>query len=114
NRALLAPSPRHFRTAARAPQTLPRFPYTTLFRSRRSMQLLRQLVALREPGRAQWMALRQESAGGVGDVTPAVRVVANPSGGLLRSEEHTSELQSLRHLVCLLLLEKKKTTSRSA
>src|SRR5258705_7029145 len=28
-----------------------------------------------------------------------------------RSEEHTSELQSLRHLVCRLLLEKKKTTS---
>src|SRR5262245_65024983 len=27
-----------------------------------------------------------------------------------RSEEHTSELQSLRHLVCRLLLEKKKTT----
>src|SRR5258705_992971 len=29
-----------------------------------------------------------------------------------RSEEHTSELQSLRHLVCRLLLEKKKATSR--
>src|SRR5258705_1740312 len=29
-----------------------------------------------------------------------------------RSEEHTSELQSLRHLVCRLLLEKKKTHSR--
>src|ERR1039458_10698434 len=30
--------------------------------------------------------------------------------GDLRSEEHTSELQSLRHLVCRLLLEKKKST----
>src|ERR1035441_10781401 len=30
------------------------------------------------------------------------------SRGLTRSEEHTSELQSLRHLVCRLLLEKKK------
>src|SRR5205814_5155371 len=29
------------------------------------------------------------------------------AGGRLRSEEHTSELQSLRHLVCRLLLEKK-------
>src|SRR5947199_10286399 len=29
-------------------------------------------------------------------------------GALFRSEEHTSELQSLRHLVCRLLLEKKK------
>src|SRR5437899_5040554 len=32
---------------------------------------------------------------------------APPSDGTLRSEEHTSELQSLRHLVCRLLLEKK-------
>src|ERR1035441_11002956 len=31
----------------------------------------------------------------------------------LRSEEHTSELQSLRHLVCRLLLEKKKKTNNS-
>src|SRR5262245_64892124 len=31
-----------------------------------------------------------------------------PPGGSGRSEEHTSELQSLRHLVCRLLLEKKK------
>src|SRR5947199_7175396 len=30
----------------------------------------------------------------------------------LRSEEHTSELQSLRHLVCRLLLEKKKTNNK--
>src|SRR5258705_12221384 len=30
-----------------------------------------------------------------------------------RSEEHTSELQSLRHLVCRLLLEKKKNTKRT-
>src|ERR1035438_10660200 len=34
--------------------------------------------------------------------------LANPA--LRRSEEHTSELQSLRHLVCRLLLEKKKKT----
>src|SRR5262245_63662426 len=31
--------------------------------------------------------------------------------GEIRSEEHTSELQSLRHLVCRLLLEKKKKTT---
>src|SRR5947199_3086127 len=35
------------------------------------------------------------------------------SAGWARSEEHTSELQSLRHLVCRLLLEKKKTTPMS-
>src|SRR5882724_12099020 len=34
--------------------------------------------------------------------------VARRRGALARSEEHTSELQSLRHLVCRLLLEKKK------
>src|SRR5258705_8921231 len=33
-------------------------------------------------------------------------------GGAGRSEEHTSELQSLRHLVCRLLLEKKKKNRR--
>src|SRR5258705_2265604 len=43
-------------------------------------------------------------------------VVAQPVGGATlgdRSEEHTSELQSLRHLVCRLLLEKKKTITMS-
>src|SRR3712207_7399440 len=34
-------------------------------------------------------------------------------GGVLRSEEHTSELQSRQYLVCRLLLEKKKETSRA-
>src|SRR5262245_62622797 len=61
------------------------FPYTTLFRSgdRRARGLL--------PGRDR---------GPQSDRLPARR---RP-----RSEEHTSELQSLRHLVCRLLLEKKK------
>src|SRR5471030_2238961 len=36
--------------------------------------------------------------------------LANDKISEIRSEEHTSELQSLRHLVCRLLLEKKKTT----
>src|SRR2546425_8226762 len=67
------------------------FPYTTLFRS--------------------------HSAGGgdsmVTDVGHAQRVIigtrdAESTGGVLRSEEHTSELQSLAYLVCRLLLEKKK------
>src|SRR5690349_23481801 len=38
----------------------------------------------------------------------------NPEKGVYRSEEHTSELQSRRDLVCRLLLEKKKETSESA
>src|ERR1039458_4656127 len=55
------------------------FPYTTLFRSRKSGGTRRKVAVL-----------------GSGDGI----------GRLRRSEEHTSELQSLRHLVCRLLLEK--------
>src|SRR5471030_3482338 len=40
-------------------------------------------------------------------------VACGPSGRSRRSEEHTSELQSLRHLVCRLLLEKKKQHNES-
>src|SRR2546429_4094809 len=61
------------------------FPYTTLFRSR-----------AQRGGFAR--------AGRPGDEHQALRQVAE----LLRSEEHTSELQSRLHLVCRLLLEKKK------
>src|SRR5436853_4973026 len=39
---------------------------------------------------------------------PTCRDRAGPARWIRRSEEHTSELQSLRHLVCRLLLEKKK------
>src|SRR5437899_11677633 len=47
----------------------------------------------------------------IGACTVAVTAVVGGLLGLVsgRSEEHTSELQSLRHLVCRLLLEKKKT-----
>src|SRR5438045_8102358 len=44
---------------------------------------------------------------------PVKKVTKTGAGAtLLRSEEHTSELQSLRHLVCRLLLEKKKKSDR--
>src|ERR1035438_10724953 len=49
---------------------------------------------------------RQASFGGLRDA-------AGGNPGQTRSEEHTSELQSLRHLVCRLLLEKKKTTDKN-
>src|SRR3712207_8507126 len=58
------------------------FPYTTLFRSRR----------------VTGVALAVGARGSVRD----------PHVGGLRSEEHTSELQSRQYLVCRLLLEKKK------
>src|SRR5260370_14401277 len=59
------------------------FPYTTLFRSRFALWRARGLCAVEMGG------ARQARAG-------------------LRSEEHTSELQSHLNLVCRLLLEKKK------
>src|SRR5262245_64559079 len=65
------------------------FPYTTLFRSRP-----RVLGRRRGPPAAPHRAAR--AAGG------QARALGD------RSEKHTSELQSLRHLVCRLLLEKKK------
>src|SRR5262245_64279679 len=39
---------------------------------------------------------------------------SSPRSAAIRSEEHTSELQSLRHLVCRLLLEKKKISPTHA
>src|SRR2546430_13285589 len=64
------------------------FPYTTLFRSR---------VFEGVPGiRHSALAQHPPQIGGGGDY------------GVLRSEEHTSELQSQSNLVCRLLLEKKK------
>src|SRR2546430_10110168 len=46
---------------------------------------------------------------------PPTRTIGSPSCGPIRSEEHTSELQSQSNLVCRLLLEKKKknTTQNS-
>src|SRR5687767_15489423 len=67
------------------------FPYTTLFRSREKAFAAAGL----RPG---------TSAADVGAGTGFLA-----EGLLARSEEHTSELQSLAYLVCRLLLEKKKT-----
>src|SRR2546425_6787248 len=66
------------------------FPYTTLFRSPIS-STSRQTFSPRRPRTA---CATSKSAWG--------------AGAALRSEEHTSELQSLAYLVCRLLLEKKK------
>src|SRR2546425_1493487 len=80
------------------------FPYTTLFRSHRFEQYDAERLL---PGRrrdehvAPPVRLGQPAL--VGD-----RAVERDAGRLGRSEEHTSELQSLAYLVCRLLLEKKK------
>src|SRR3712207_7330534 len=80
------------------------FPYTTLFRSPRGDQLLlRVALGAQVAGQAVPAAWREPAAEVDGDlpVEPAV-------GQELRSEEHTSELQSRQYLVCRLLLEKKQ------
>src|SRR3712207_7075553 len=68
------------------------FPYTTLFRSHGRLPAGRG-VERREGDRGEHQQLQQEDGG------DELRV---------RSEEHTSELQSRQYLVCRLLLEKKK------
>src|SRR5258706_1952558 len=68
------------------------FPYTTLFRSPYNSPFLREEVV---------MFIVTEAAGGY--LTAA---------SVTRSEEHTSELQSLTNLVCRLLLEKKNNGSK--
>src|SRR3712207_7436758 len=90
------------------------FPYTTLFRSRRRLL-----------GGLNGLDLGPASRDGVGGL--ALDVARFDVGGietkgalghpllvlpLLRSEEHTSELQSRPYLVCRLLLEKKKKSTR--
>src|SRR5258705_10838904 len=83
-----SPHPFFFFLMIRRPPRSTLFPYTTLFRS----QVL-ELIHRR----------RRRRVGQVLDVELADR-----------SEEHTSELQSLRHLVCRLLLEKKNKESGSS
>src|SRR5258705_2044945 len=70
------------------------FPYTTLFRSRisRGDRAFYPLLVLDE----------------FTEVSTARRA---DFGEFIRSEEHTSELQSLRHIVCRLLLEKNHTAT---
>src|SRR3712207_8295395 len=85
------------------------FPYTTLFRSRAAGTAGRSTPTNRR-GRGRLGARR---AGG-GRRRRRRRGRTRPScrARRTRSEEHTSELQSRQYLVCRLLLEKKKNTSK--
>src|SRR5687768_17886956 len=79
------------------------FPYTTLFRSTSALELAERYLSIHltwQPGGKLGPNIRH-----VGEDTRAGTelIVA-----MQRSEEHTSELQSRLHLVCRLLLEKKK------
>src|SRR5689334_24826762 len=80
------------------------FPYTTLFRSAWFVADDRRAGRRQNAAR---MGARNHRGGAMARVSRA------PFGGFLaRSEEHTSELQSQFHLVCRLLLEKKKDKAK--
>src|SRR5436190_18444977 len=87
----------------RRPPGAPLFPYTTLFRS---------LVAA--PSAKSPAALVTRTLMLTVPVASGVKMISDvpPPLVMVRSEEHTSELQSHSDLVCRLLLEKKKKTDR--
>src|SRR3989441_9642431 len=87
------------------------FPYTTLFRSDFERRRHRAMGAY-----MRWDELRRKGYSSVGDALRTVRGVRMQCDQqrFERSEEHTSELQSLAYLVCRLLLEKKKDIYNSA
>src|SRR5258706_10806120 len=89
------------------------FPYTTLFRSeaRRAHRQRRARARLHPPGRPGRRADRGQLRDRLRGPDRRVRRAGSQPGDAGRSEEHTSELQSLTNLVCRLLLEKKKTIS---
>src|SRR3712207_7928283 len=91
------------------------FPYTTLFRSQRrfSGELKKKVEGITPD--ALKLLMRYNWPGNIRELENAIeRAMLLTEGPLietsdLRSEEHTSELQSRQYLVCRLLLEKKNT-----
>src|SRR5207253_8949557 len=90
------------------PPTSPLFPYTTLFRSHQSGR--------RRTGQGARQSDRRravDEGGRLRDPRSQARQHEDRRAADRRSEEHTSELQSRGHLVCRLLLEKKKKIKRT-
>src|SRR2546425_4519647 len=83
------------------------FPYTTLFRSIFTSVTANHTISASFAINTYTITA---SAGANGNIDPTGAVTVNYGA---RSEEHTSELQSLAYLVCRLLLEKKKITALS-
>src|SRR3989441_6774489 len=84
------------------------FPYTTLFRSHLFRYVDEQVRRFNERtsnDRARFVSV-------LADIVGRRVTYSDLTGADLRSEEHTSELQSLAYLVCRLLLEKKKDNRR--
>src|SRR5258707_7726557 len=78
------------------------FPYTTLFRSsdRPGGYGASDIYMCTKDSKGEWSRVK--------NLGPAVNTPYEEDGPYMRSEEHTSELQSRQYLVCRLLLEKKK------
>src|SRR5437660_2692237 len=92
----------------RRPPTSTLFPYTTLFRSGDGHASAAPNSLPRNRDHDSFFQVQTRCRR-----RPLTALVCLAPAGLERSEEHTSELQSRGHLVCRLLLEKKKTTYRS-
>src|SRR2546422_8299089 len=92
------------------------FPYTTLFRSARIAKAQADIRGMASAVTA-WSAHMGVLPSVLDLLTAIATSPQNITAGRARSEEHTSELQSRLHLVCRLLLEKKKkkhnTTART-
>src|SRR5205823_13038363 len=84
------------------------FPYTTLFRSFLRLGRVHPVIDVRgDAGRVAGDRRRRDHVRAAEEARSARVAEARPARAH-RSEEHTSELQSLAYLVCRLLLEKKK------
>src|SRR5256886_13383299 len=84
------------------------FPYTTLFRSHGPGHLAAGVPGLLGDVTGRLEAVEDVDRGEHGDQGGADPAAAEVQAERVRSEEHTSELQSQSNLVCRLLLEKKK------
>src|SRR5256886_12490405 len=85
------------------------FPYTTLFRSRRRSPMIMKVLFHRSKKRSKYKLSKGQTKQGCN----ARQSGDNGVTKNLRSEEHTSELQSQSNLVCRLLLEKKTNDHRT-
>src|SRR5688572_32286423 len=88
------------------------FPYTTLFRSY-TVEIIAPLAQqastrLRSLGYRNVTVRHADGYNGWKDAAPFDAIIVTAAATHIRSEEHTSELQSQSNLVCRLLLEKKK------
>src|SRR5690625_5920752 len=100
----------------RPPPSPTRFPYTTLFRSAppAGRAAIKAVVGRSKVNIGQALAVGMPAAAKETRIhLPLGRSARGRHVPKLRSEEHTSELQSRGHLVCRLLLEKKKRTAKT-